>query len=152
MWQAQITSECSTRGQQLLVLAGSADGEIGNGGIGQLFFNRGGSVPAMQDAFEEMGCKFAAELLNSELNRLAQTDFVDKWTKAKLEFTSAGSSGDKERAWKAFTELVEKYFPQEEGNRLNPVDQAYLDKRDETMECVKKYMAAHQAEYFVVKD
>lgn len=42
------------REQQLLVLVGNADGEIGNGGIGQLFFNRAGFVPAMQEAFAEM--------------------------------------------------------------------------------------------------
>jgi Domain of unknown function (DUF4375) len=144
--------EMLTQGQQLLVLVGSADGEIGNGGIGQLFFNRGGSVPAMQVAFEEMGCKFAAGLLGREIDRLSQTNFIAKWIDAKQRFTSSSSSGEKEQTWKEFTNLIDEFFPQEKGNRLNPIDQAYLERREETMDCAKNYVGAHQDEYFVFKD
>jgi hypothetical protein len=125
--------------QQSLVLVGNADGEIQNGGIGQLFFNQAGYVPAMQGALAKMGCKFAAELLDKELDRLAQTSFIADWQAAQTGFSANSKAGNNNEAWRHFTSLVEKYFPEPDGEN-DPATQAYYDKREETLACVRNYI------------
>jgi hypothetical protein len=139
-----------THGQQLLVLVGQADGEIGNGGIGQLFFNRAGSAPDMQSAFEEMGCAFASDFFSGELDRLSKADFISKWQAASKGFSESSQAGDKERAWEEFTDFIAEFYPEAEGWDFDPVSQRYWDKRKETLACIRLYMNRNEAEFFIV--
>jgi|GEM_PF-5118526 len=132
--------------QQLFVLGGDADGEIQNGGVGQLFFNKGGYVPQMESAFAGMGCTEAAELLGKEIERLSHTSFMADWAAAQQQFTANNQSGDKEAAWEKYSELMEKYFPENDGG--DDSSQAYYDLRDNTLACIRRYIARH-ADSFV---
>ena len=94
-----------------------------------------------------MGCKIAANLLDKELDRLSQTSFIADWQAAKRGFTDGNNSGSKNEAWGHFTSLVEKYFP-ENGDNNDPATQAYFDKREETLTCIREYIKQH-ADSFV---
>ncbi len=132
--------------QQSLVLVGNADGEIQNGGIGQLFFNQAGNVPVMQEALAKMGCKLAAELLDKELDRLSQTSFIADWQAAQTGFSNGIKAGNKNEAWQHFTSLVERYFPESDGEN-DPATQAYYDKREELLACVRDYIGQHASSF-----
>ena len=135
-----------THAQQLLVLVGQLDGDIRNGGIGQLFFNQASEVPAMLEALEEMKCAFAADVIDGELRRLAEMDFIPKWIEAHKRFDE-GAGGTKEewqRSWEAFMAFVGEMFPGE------TVSDDYYARGDETLECVRTYIKGHVEEFFEV--
>jgi hypothetical protein len=140
-----------TDDQKLLVIVGNADGEIGNGGVGQLFFNRANEVPSMQSAFDKMGCKFASHFFNTELGRLSKTDFMSKWVLASTKFSKESQAGNKEQAWEKFTEFLEEFYPESDDGSFDPISQQYWDKRPETVSCIKNYIKAHQDNYFIVR-
>jgi hypothetical protein len=141
-----------TKPQRALILVGMLDGEIGNGGVGQLFFNRANLVPAMQDALVEMNCQFAAGLLDRELERLAQSDFISQWLAARRGFTDHMKAQDKEIAWNQFMDFVDGYFPIPAGEDNDQATEAYYNGREETLACVKAYIKQNAAEYFDVID
>ena len=125
-----------THGQQMLMLAGIADAQILNGGVGQLFFNMAGSVPRMEQAFAEMLCDVASQTLDREMSRLAESNFIVEWNRAQLAFSTASEGGDKERAWQNFIDFNTKFFP---GGDDDP-DQRYYDNHDATIVCIKSHI------------
>ena len=133
-------------------MVGQADGEIGNGGIGQLFFNRAGSVPDMQSAFGEMSCAFASDFFSGEMGRLSKTDFISKWQAASKGFSESSQAGEKGRAWEEFTDILAEFYPEAEDQDFDPVSQRYWDKRMETLACIRLYMKRNEAEFFIVSD
>jgi len=135
-----------TRAQQVLILVGQMDGDIGNGGIGQLFFNQAPAVPAMQEALAEMGCSFAADLIDKELNRLAETDFIPKWIEARARFAEGehASAKEREQAWAAFMQFVDEMFPDDS------INDAYFARSAELIECSRTYITGHIDELFEI--
>jgi len=133
-----------THAQQLLILIGQLDGDIGNGGIGQLFFNQAPIVPAMQDALVEMGCLPAAKLIGAELDRLADTDFIPKWGEARAEFARIDDEAKevREQSWAAFVEFADTMFSDES------VNDRYFAMRDDMEECVRVYIRSHTQDLF----
>jgi hypothetical protein len=136
-----------TREQKFLALAMIADGQISNGGISQLFFNNGGSVPSMEEALLEMGCKRAATILTAELERLSAAGYIESWTKARQGFSRGLSEGEKEVAWKAFNDLNDRYFGDESGE----LNEAWYAAQGETFACIKAYVKDHEKGFFLVK-
>lgn len=135
-----------TRAQQVLILVGQLDADVSNGGIGQLFFNRAPAVPAMQRALAEMGCAFAAELIDQELDRLAETNFIAKWTeaRARADRQNKTSAEGHRRAWTTFIDFVDEMFPDDSAT------QAYFARSHEMIECARAYIATHTEELFDV--
>lgn len=141
-----------TKPQQALILVEMLDGEIGNGGVGQLFFNWANLVPAMQDALLEMNCQLAASLLDREMQRLAQTDFIAKCITATNSFSDHMKDQEKEVAWKQFMDFVDGYFPTPAGENNDQATESYYHGREETLACVKAYIKQNASEFFDVID
>jgi hypothetical protein len=137
-----------TRPQQVLILVGMLDGDILNGGIGQLFFNYAPRVPAMQEALEEMGCSAASQLIDRELDRLAEVNFIPRWLEARAVFAdkSNGTKEDWEQAWGAFMAFVDEMFPDDSAS------DAYVTHLPETETCIRKYIEAHTGDLFRITD
>lgn len=102
-----------------------------NGGFSQLFYNRGATLVARaRDAFEEMGCGPAAELVGQQIDRFRG---------------SAPDLDDGAPSTLGWDEFDARHFPpgvdEEDSGRL----------RDEPMRCILAYMRAHTDEIFDVR-
>lgn len=136
--------------QRRLVLVALADGEICNGGMCQLFFNKVSYVPSMQEAFADVGCSFAAESLASETYRLSQTSFVRDWKKSERKFANFFAKSERQMM-DHYDQFKQKFFPSSESGN-DPATEAYYNEREETLNCIRRYIQIHWDNYMVISN
>jgi hypothetical protein len=139
-----------TKPQQALILVEMLDGEIGNGGVGQLFFNWANLVPAMQDALVEMGCDLAARLLDREMQRLAQTDFFSQWIAAQNGLAADLPRQGMMVAGQHFSNFLAEFYASPPGKTSDPATEAYFKVREQTLDCVKAHIRQNSSLIFDV--
>ena len=144
--------ELLTRQQQALVLVGTLDGEVGNGGMGQLFFNCANLVPAMENALREMGCEFAADLLDRETERISRVNFMSRWSAAQNELAADLPTQGMAVAGQHFANFLAEFYAAPPGMTCDPATEAYFNRREQTLDCVKAYIRLNSSFIFDVSE
>lgn len=95
--------------QQTLQFVSLGDGDISNGGLGQLVFNSPLILVDIVESFERVGCVEIAKQLDRILENLSNDEFVDDLKEAKDEFAGIGDDETKKEAWDAFKDFSNAY-------------------------------------------